>query len=145
MRVCSKGTRIGHLEEISSWATKSVDTSVSSEHAERVLVVGGPAGSGKSALAHTICKGMHDIGLLVASFFSHTNQHLTSDDFMAVFIRGLCSINPQIEQGIGRLLVETPALASSPAITQFEGLVIPIIPLLPTDRMFVVGIDALDE
>ncbi|TFK24756.1 hypothetical protein FA15DRAFT_756332, partial [Coprinopsis marcescibilis] len=145
MRVCSKGTRIVHLEEISSWATKSVDTSVSSEHAERVLVVGGPAGSGKSALAHTICKGMHDSGLLVASFFSHTNQQLTSDDFMAVFIRGLCGINPQIEQGIGRLLVETPALASSPAITQFEGLVIPIIPLLPTDRMFVVGIDALDE
>ncbi|TFK18232.1 hypothetical protein FA15DRAFT_710051 [Coprinopsis marcescibilis] len=145
MRICSKGTRVVHLEEISSWATRSVDSSVSSEHAERVLVVGGPAGSGKSALAHTICKRMHDSGLLVASFFSHTNQELTSEDFMAVFIRGLYSINPQIEQGIGQVIVENPALASSPAITQFEGLVIPIIPLLPTDRTFVVGIDALDE
>ncbi|TFK23320.1 hypothetical protein FA15DRAFT_757331 [Coprinopsis marcescibilis] len=146
MRVCSEGTRIAHLEEISSWATRSVDNNVPSEQAERVLVVGGPAGSGKSALAHTICKRMDDSGLLVASFFfSQMGQQLTSEDFMAVFIRGLCSLNPQIEQRIGRLIVEKPALASSSAIVQFEGLVIPIIPLLSTDRTFVVGIDSLDE
>ncbi|TFK24695.1 hypothetical protein FA15DRAFT_740560 [Coprinopsis marcescibilis] len=146
MNVCSEGTRTAHLEEISSWATRFVDNNVPSEQAERVLVVGGPAGSGKSALANTICKRMDDSGLLVASFFfRQMGQHHTSESFMAVFIRGLCNIDRQIEQRIGRIIVEKPALASSSAIAQFEGLVIPIIPLLPTDRTFVVGIDALDE
>ncbi|TFK25739.1 hypothetical protein FA15DRAFT_693537 [Coprinopsis marcescibilis] len=114
--------------------------------AARVMLVGGPAGSGKSALAHTICKDMDEKGILVSSFFfSQMGQNLTSEDFMAAFIRGLSGTNHQIRHRIGEILLEKPTMASASAITQFQGLVLPVLHLLPADRTFVVGIDALDE
>ncbi|TFK24768.1 hypothetical protein FA15DRAFT_669240 [Coprinopsis marcescibilis] len=146
LHTCSEGTRVEHIKEISLWAAGSTDGNTLTGKSEQVLVVGGPAGSGKSALAHTICKKMDERGLLVTSvFFSQLSHELSSQDFMAMFIRGLCSISPQVEQRIGELIIERPALASAPAIVQFRGLIIPIIPLLPSNRTYVVGIDALDE
>ncbi|TFK22169.1 hypothetical protein FA15DRAFT_695914 [Coprinopsis marcescibilis] len=119
MHVCSEGTRIAHLDEISSWATSSVKDNVPPEQAERVLVVGDRLGV-ESLHWHT-------------RFAEGWTTALTSEDFMAVFIRGLCSISTQIEQRIGRLIVEKPALASSSAIMQFEDYV----PRLPSRFKFV--------
>ncbi|TFK22210.1 hypothetical protein FA15DRAFT_706549 [Coprinopsis marcescibilis] len=151
LRACLSGTRVVHVGEIVSWAdtfSENSDRQVPSDSAvERVLVVGGPVGSGKTALAHTICKEMEEKKLLVMSvFFSQTQgQQLRSEDFMAAFVRGLCEISPHIKQRIGELIVENPTLATSSTVSQFKGLVLPIIQLLPTKRTFVIGIDALDE
>ncbi|TFK16804.1 hypothetical protein FA15DRAFT_606364, partial [Coprinopsis marcescibilis] len=152
LRICLDGTRTVHIQEISTWASDfahsdmTLPASATVGSAARVMLVGGPAGSGKSALAHTICKDMDEKGILVSSFFfSQMGQNLTSEDFMAAFIRGLSGTNHQIRHRIGEILLEKPTMASASAITQFQGLVLPVLHLLPADRTFVVGIDALDE
>ncbi|TFK17677.1 TPR-like protein [Coprinopsis marcescibilis] len=143
-RACLAGTRVIHIEAILSWAASlQVEPTASGA---RILLVPGPAGSGKSALAHTICKELEQRQLLVCSvFFDHAGQQPTADDFTVVLIQGLCAIGDPIKNAIAELINKNKTLASASASRQIEGLVLPIIPHLPSSRNFVVGIDALDE
>ncbi|TFK18295.1 TPR-like protein [Coprinopsis marcescibilis] len=142
-RICLPGTRVVHVDYISLWATNVEEVSPFSA---QIMLIPGPAGSGKSVLAHTICRDMDRNGSLVLSFFlNQMGQQFTAADFMAAFIRGLCVIDAQIKQSIAQLLIQNPILATAPAPRQFEDLVLPILPILPTGRSFFVGIDALDE
>ncbi|TFK24779.1 hypothetical protein FA15DRAFT_704322, partial [Coprinopsis marcescibilis] len=141
-RACMDGTRIIHIDAIVSWATSlQVDPS-----GARILLVPGPAGSGKSALAHTICRELEQKQLLVCSiFFDHAGHQPTADDFTVVLTQGLCSISESVKKAIAELINKNKTLASASASRQIEGLVLPTIPHLPSGRNFVVGIDALDE
>ncbi|TFK21597.1 hypothetical protein FA15DRAFT_707060, partial [Coprinopsis marcescibilis] len=112
----------------------------------QVLLVPGPAGSGKSALAHTICERLNKKGLLVCSiFFDNAGQQPTAEDFTTALILGLSSINDSIKEAIAEIVVENRTLASASALRQLKDIILPILPKLPTNRTFVVGIDALDE
>ena len=112
----------------------------------KILLVPGPAGSGKSALAHTVCSTVDSQGLLVCStFFDHMGDPVTATDFMTALIRGLCTIDVQVKKAVAERLTKNPMLASAPALRQLMDIVLPILPKLPTTRTLVVGIDALDE
>ncbi|TFK20735.1 hypothetical protein FA15DRAFT_759160 [Coprinopsis marcescibilis] len=141
-QACMDGTRVIHIDAILSWATSlEMDPS-----GARILLVPGPAGSGKSALAHTICRELERKQLLVCSvFFDHAGQQPTAEDFTVVLIQGLCAISEPVKKAIAELIIKNKTLASASASRQIEGLVLPIIPHLPSSRNFVVGIDALDE
>ncbi|TFK24780.1 TPR-like protein [Coprinopsis marcescibilis] len=143
-RACLEGTRVIHIETILSWAASlQVEPTASGA---RILLVPGPAGSGKSALAHTICKELERRQLLVCSvFFDHAGQQPTAEDFTVVLIQGLCAISEPVKKAIAELIIKNKTLASASASRQIEGLVLPTIPHLPAGRNFVVGIDALDE
>ncbi|KAG2361762.1 hypothetical protein BDR07DRAFT_25502 [Suillus spraguei] len=53
---CLQGTRTEILSEITDWVTSTGD------NVPRVLWLSGPAGKGKSAIAHTITKWFEDVG-----------------------------------------------------------------------------------
>ncbi|TFK17988.1 TPR-like protein [Coprinopsis marcescibilis] len=143
-RACLDGTRVVHIEAITSWAT-SLGAEPTTSGA-RILLVPGPAGSGKSALAHTICKELSRSGHLVCSvFFDHTGPQPTAEDFTVVLVQGLCTVDDPVKKAIAELIIQNKTLASAPASRQIEDLVLPIVANLPSTRTFVVGIDALDE
>ncbi|TFK16948.1 TPR-like protein [Coprinopsis marcescibilis] len=143
-RACLDGTRLIHIDAIVSWAT-SLEMEPATSGA-RILLVPGPAGSGKSALAHTICEQLDQKGLLVCSvFFDATGQQPTAEDFTVALILGLSSINDSVKKAIAEIIVENRTLASASALRQLKDIILPIMPKLPANRNFVVGIDALDE
>ncbi|TFK17993.1 TPR-like protein [Coprinopsis marcescibilis] len=143
-RACLDGTRVVHIEAITSWAT-SLEAEPTTSGA-RILLVPGPAGSGKSSLAHTICKELSRSGHLVCSvFFDHTGPQPTAEDFTVVLVQGLCTVDDPVKKAIAELIIQNKTLASAPASRQIEDLVLPIVANLPSTRTFVVGIDALDE
>ncbi|TFK23050.1 TPR-like protein [Coprinopsis marcescibilis] len=143
-RACLPGTRVAQIEAILSWALTLEDTT--GEPGARILLVPGPAGSGKSALSHTVCKELDRKGLLVGSvFFDQTGQQPTAEDFTIALIRGLCSVNGSVKDAIIQLITQNHGLTSASAARQVEDIIIPILNNLPPDRNYVVGIDALDE
>ncbi|TFK19345.1 hypothetical protein FA15DRAFT_626881 [Coprinopsis marcescibilis] len=143
-RTCLDGTRLIHIDAVLSWAT-SLEVEPATSGA-RILLVPGPAGSGKSALAHTICERLDQKGLLVCSvFFDNTGQQPTAEDFTVALILGLSSINDSVKQAIAEIIVENRTLASASAPRQLKDVILPIMPKLPANRNFVIGIDALDE
>ncbi|TFK22224.1 TPR-like protein [Coprinopsis marcescibilis] len=143
-RACLDGTRVVHIEAITSWAT-SLEADPTTSGA-RILLVPGPAGSGKSALAHTICKELSRSGHLVCSvFFDHPGPQPTAEDFTVVLVQGLCTVGDPVKKAIAELIIQNKTLASAPASRQIEDLVLPIVANLPSTRTFVIGIDALDE
>ena len=84
--MCLPGTRTIHIEEIYAWAAQ-LDGEANIGSGAQILLVPGPAGSGKSALAHTVCRKVDGQGLLVCStFFDHMGDQVTAADFMAVLI-----------------------------------------------------------
>jgi Mrp family chromosome partitioning ATPase len=60
---CLPGTRKQIIEEIIQWVN-----SPNGEHAHRVYFLSGVAGSGKSAIAHTIAQHFDQLGRLGSSF-----------------------------------------------------------------------------
>ncbi|TFK29431.1 TPR-like protein [Coprinopsis marcescibilis] len=137
---CLAGTRETHIGEIISWINGPVGSTA------EIYVVADSAGSGKSALAHTICrKAEKEKTLVVGFFFNQMNQHSTSSGLMASFIRGLCDIDNQIKRQVGETLAKNNTLAIADPVRQFEDVVLPICPLIPQNRHFVIVIDALDE
>ncbi|KDQ10762.1 hypothetical protein BOTBODRAFT_75706, partial [Botryobasidium botryosum FD-172 SS1] len=61
---CLSDTREALLEEIWQWI-KCSDTS----DGAKIFCLTGVAGSGKSAIAHTVARRCHEEGLLASSFF----------------------------------------------------------------------------
>ncbi|TFK21111.1 hypothetical protein FA15DRAFT_758951 [Coprinopsis marcescibilis] len=141
-RACIQGTRSLHIEEISSWIVLNPDSQSSAE----MFIIADSAGSGKSALAHTICQQAQKQRQLVAGFFfDKMEQQSTTSNMMGALIRGLCNVSDQIKRQIGEILVEDTTLATAPPVRQFEEIILPVLKCLPVDRPLVVVIDALDE
>ncbi|TFK17481.1 hypothetical protein FA15DRAFT_710752, partial [Coprinopsis marcescibilis] len=139
-QTCLHGTRVLHLEEISSW----IHSPSSSAEA---FIIASSAGSGKTAIANTVCQEAHKDGHLVASFFfKQTGGQSTSRSMMAAMIHGLCAINDKVRRCIGEALFKDITLAYAPIDRQFEEVILPACKLLsPDNRPFVVTIDGLDE
>ncbi|TFK25433.1 hypothetical protein FA15DRAFT_693794 [Coprinopsis marcescibilis] len=139
-RACLEGTRMLHIQEVARWETAPDFTSAG------VYVVAEPVGSGKSSLAHTISKNAHKEGNLVAAFFfDQVNQHSNPSNMMASLVHGLCEVSDAVKHQIGNILAKDKSLAKADPVRQFEEIIIPICPILPQDRRFVVVIDSLDE
>ncbi|KZP14725.1 TPR-like protein [Athelia psychrophila] len=136
---CLPGTWATILSIIHAWA-RSLD-------GQNVLWLKGVAGSGKSAIAHTIAQSLHKDGRLASSFFFDRNvaSRNTSHLLVTTIARDIAMIHPAIAADIRTTLEEDPSLASASLSRQFEVFLSGPLRRHPIEHSFVIVIDALDE
>ena len=135
---CHPGTRITTLTAIDDW----VDTGVT-----RVCWLHGPAGSGKSAIAQTVCEKYAEKGLLAASFF-FARSSATRNAIQYLFPTILAQIVVSLP-GMRRKLKKK--IKKDPFIANRDGGVVQLLVEMfssnetPTVSPHLVAIDGLDE
>ncbi|KAJ6563033.1 hypothetical protein DFH09DRAFT_805972, partial [Mycena vulgaris] len=85
---CLSDTREGLLDKICDW--------VNNGDAPRVLVLCGDAGSGKSAIAHTVSRRFNELKHLGSSFFvlpDHCSRG--PDKLFSTVTRDIADLNPE--------------------------------------------------
>ncbi|KAF7966140.1 hypothetical protein HWV62_39936 [Athelia sp. TMB] len=107
----------------------------------------GVAGSGKTAIAHTIAQKLRDAGLLGSCFFfsRSTASRNTPQTLFITIAHELASKHPGAAAAIAQALEVEPALATASLSRQFDALILQPSRRLPTHRPIVLVIDALDE
>ncbi|KAF7976989.1 hypothetical protein HWV62_4906 [Athelia sp. TMB] len=138
-RACLPGTRLPILSAIGAWARRRVS--------EQICLLEGVAGSGKTAISHTIAEILRAEGLLATAFFfsrDDTSRN-TPKTLLATMARDIASLHPRAAQVIAEALEAEPALASASLSRQFDALILEPCRHLPTGRTTVFVIDALDE
>lgn len=146
-KACLPGTRVATLEHLSRWINATGD-----DNRPRVLFVHGGAGTGKSAIAHSIGQRFDELGRLGSVFCFNRNfqgdRH--PESVFSTIARDLANWNPSFRRELALVLQKNRALAETPdMLTQWKHLI-----LEPARRMTMVGpvvgpvvivIDALDE
>jgi hypothetical protein len=138
---CQEGTRKDVINRISNWVERNPD--------HPICWLEGPAGSGKSTIAHTIAEQCADKRRLAFSFFFSRGKPGRSDTskFFPTFAHQLASIVPAIQ-----VLMQRAAVAADSSIPfdrlrdQMKKLIIdPLLTITnPIDSLIVI-IDGLDE
>jgi hypothetical protein len=137
---CLEGTREEPIKEILAW----IDQADPSKSAE-IWLVADVAGSGKSALAHSIGYLCQEKGILKTSFFFQRYSELnTAVKFISTLALDLSSHGP-FAQRVCDIIDKERGVASKFSYRQFEELILKPSSLLPLDKPLVVIIDALDE
>ncbi|KAG2065516.1 hypothetical protein BDR04DRAFT_950391, partial [Suillus decipiens] len=147
-RECLQGTRIEILSQITEWVNSTGD------NIPCVLWLSGPAGKGKSAIAHTIAKWVEGVGRLSScySFDRQREADRRHEKIFSTIARDLVDRDPEMR----RALADAVQAANSPynslkktadIIQQWQKLLIE--PLKRSSRStgepIVIVIDALDE
>ncbi|KAF7967981.1 hypothetical protein HWV62_32415 [Athelia sp. TMB] len=136
---CLPGTRVSTLAAIHSWL-RLVDH-------HNILWLKGVAGSGKSAIAHTIAEALYRDGFLTSSFFFDREISTRNTPLLlfTTIARDIARLYPAIAADIGVALEQEPALASAHISRQFEAFIAGPLRRHPVDQQIVVVIDAWDE
>ncbi|KZP14536.1 TPR-like protein [Athelia psychrophila] len=137
--VCLPGTRTNILSMIRAWS-RSLDS-------QNVFWLSGVAGSGKSAIAHTIAKMLHEDSLLASSFFFNRefDSRSTTQLLFSTIARDIAARHPIIAADISTALEDDPALPSASLARQFDAFIAQPLRRHKFDQPIVVVIDALDE
>jgi hypothetical protein len=141
---CLQGTRTEILSEITEWVNSTGD------NVPRVLWLSGPAGKGKSAIAHTIAKWFEDAGGL-GSCYTFDRQREADHRHEKIFstiARDLADRNLEMRRALADAVQAMSSLKkTSDIIQQWQKLLIQ--PLRKssgsTEEPIVIVIDALDE
>ncbi|KAG2365664.1 hypothetical protein BDR07DRAFT_625260 [Suillus spraguei] len=112
---CLPGTRTDILSQITEWINDSGDA------AQRVLWLSGPAGKGKSAIAHTIANWFNDLGGL-GSCFCFNRDLIKSDKrhekVFSTIARDLADRDPEIRRTLANTVKNANALKNTTDIIQ---------------------------
>jgi len=140
-RQCLPETRVDLLEQITAWCTDS--------SGKRVYWLSGMAGTGKSTIARTVARNLHNEKRLGASFFFSRGQGDCSNAtklFTSIAFQLAYKI-PDLKPYICRAVAENPEI--SQLRDQWNKLIVrPLCDLnetLPEVQQFFLIIDALDE
>jgi hypothetical protein len=139
---CLIGTRESVLQEICDVLNNPVND------APQVCLLTGVAGSGKSAVAHTIARLYDEQGRLGSSyFFARTNAaRRNPGNLFSTIARDLSDLDPQYKSALWRILKDNRALrASTWPSEQVEEFIVKPSADLHFIGPLVVVIDALDE
>ncbi|KAJ6571391.1 WD40-repeat-containing domain protein [Mycena capillaripes] len=142
---CMEGTRIDVVNEIVTRLTSSI-----AQPTQRVVMLSGPAGSGKSTIAKTVASTLaRDKQILAASFFFSRDYTERKDiRFVpATIARQLADHNIAFERLLVKFLDNdrTGILSAEPRM-QFQTLVVDILAQMPPSATpWVICLDALDE
>ena len=142
-KLCLKGTRGGILDDIADWINIG-DKDI------RVFWLYGTAGSGKSAIAHTIAHRFERLGRL-GSFFSFDRSRKGEERHMKIFTtmaRDLANCDPQFRKKLAKTIDENRSLSDTPDILrQWEELIVKPAKAMSETMTgpIVIVIDALDE
>ena len=139
---CLPGTRQEVIDEISEWVNRDGDD------VPRLFLLSGVAGSGKSAIAHTVAQQFDAVGRLGSSFcFDRSHQaERHPNNLFSTIARDLADLDPQRRQLLWNVIQGKRALRTTKAAReQFEQFI-----LAPTTNLMSIGpilivIDALDE
>jgi hypothetical protein len=138
---CLHGTRIEILDEIEQWA-RSTEPNV-----PRVFWLNGAAGTGKSAIAHTIAHRFHQRNEL-GSFLCFDRACLVKcrrSKAFGTMARELANQYPGVKQLLANAIRERNWLEQTDTIQQWENLLVKPSAHLPTDHPILLVIDALDK
>jgi hypothetical protein len=138
---CLLGTREGLLDDIHSWIND-----LSGPH--RALLLTGEAGTGKSAIAHSIAQHYDGIDHLGSAYcFNRNEVALTrTDTVIPTIAKNLASCEPQIKAALSHILEQKPTIAQTRGIRQqFDELLLAPLKEASIFGPVVVVIDALDE
>ncbi|KDQ54660.1 hypothetical protein JAAARDRAFT_196549 [Jaapia argillacea MUCL 33604] len=139
---CLPGSRQEILEEIIDWVNNATEDSTQS----RAFLVTGVAGSGKSAIAHTIARHFSDQRRLGSSFFFQRGTTESPETLFGTIARDLADFDSQIRSKLLEAVRGSRSLVQTTAVeVQFDSFI-----LAPTKDLGMVGpvvivIDALDE
>ncbi|KIK35362.1 hypothetical protein CY34DRAFT_587433, partial [Suillus luteus UH-Slu-Lm8-n1] len=141
---CLEGTRTEILSEITEWVNSTGD------NVPCVLWLSGPAGTGKSAIAHTIAKWFEDMGGLGScySFDRQREADRRHEKIFSTIARDLADRDPEMRRALADAVKTAPQLKTTADIAQqWQKLLIE--PLKkssrPSGEPIVITIDALDE
>ena len=114
-----------------------------------MIWVHGPPGSGKSAIAQTICDSSASRGHLLGSYFFQrgSQDRGTIGTFVPTLACQIATAIPHFRKAIGRVVERDPAVAHQDCSTQFTKLILEPFQsqASPTDNPFLIVIDGLDE
>ncbi|KDQ16474.1 hypothetical protein BOTBODRAFT_106863, partial [Botryobasidium botryosum FD-172 SS1] len=117
---CLSDTREALLEEIMEW----IRGGSASDGAE-ILCLTGVAGSGKTAIAHTVAQRCHEEGILTSSFFfsREFEERSRPDKLFSTMARDLAARYPNIGTQLSSALEADPSLATASLSRQFASLI----------------------
>ncbi|KDQ08412.1 hypothetical protein BOTBODRAFT_37983 [Botryobasidium botryosum FD-172 SS1] len=140
-KVCLPDTREALLEDVWQWI-KSAETS----NAAEILCLTGVAGSGKSAIAHTVAHRCHKEGILASSFFFSRDFEERSHPkkLLSTFARDLTR-DHRIREHISLAIESDQSITTASLSRQFPPLISEPCLRYPFDKSTVFVIDALDE
>ncbi|KAF7798736.1 hypothetical protein EIP86_009961 [Pleurotus ostreatoroseus] len=140
-KMCLPGTRVDTLQEIQDWVNYD------GKDAERILLLTGAAGTGKSAIAHTIAYRFAALDRLAASFaFNRNQKERTPDKLFPTMARDMADFDPDIGRALFSAIEQNKALRTTAQLDfQFTNFIVK-----PTKDLILIGpivivIDALDE
>ena len=143
--VCQPGTRERVISQIMEWAENRDDRS------RPICWLHGPAGTGKSSIAHTIAETFSEKHWLVLNFFfSHVNRpdRTSLSKFFTTIAYQLAASEalPSAQQSIGQVILKDPRVLTANFETQLQKLICgPIAADTPSRPHIFIIIDGLDE
>lgn len=140
---CLPGTRTDVLSVIMDWANGVLPGSKS----QSVLFLTGLAGSGKSAIAHTIASRFKAIGRLGSSFaFSRQVQSRRIEQLFPHIARTVADLDSAVMKALAEVISRnTELLAVTDIRVQFKELLVAVLKKLKIIGPIVIVIDAIDE
>ncbi|KIJ23000.1 hypothetical protein M422DRAFT_79734, partial [Sphaerobolus stellatus SS14] len=138
---CLPGTRTGILDDITNWAFAETNPT------QNICVLFGPAGSGKSAIAHTAAKHFNNLGRLSSSYcFIRGDINTKLSLFIPTLARDIASRDCQFKEALVKVLGEDPSLHTTEDLEdQFTNFIEEPISEASLIGHMVIVIDALDE
>ncbi|KDQ10764.1 hypothetical protein BOTBODRAFT_473217 [Botryobasidium botryosum FD-172 SS1] len=140
-QVCLPDTREALLEDIWQWIKRS-----DASGGAKIFCLTGVAGSGKSAIAHTVARRCHEEGLLASSFFFSRDvaERNNPKKLLSTMARDLAR-DPRIREQISLVLESDQSLATAPLSRQFGPLIREPCVRYASSTPLVAVIDGLDE
>ncbi|KAH7922058.1 WD40 repeat-like protein [Leucogyrophana mollusca] len=137
---CLPGTREQIIEEICDWINGDGDN--------RLYLLTGVAGCGKSAIAHTVAQRFDKLGRLGSSFcFDRSRQSARRpDNLFSTIARDLADLSPQHKRSLWYIVKDKRSLRTTSSIReQFEKFILAPAMSLASVGPVLIMIDALDE
>ena len=138
-KACLPGTRTAFIDFIVDW--------VNNPASERVLVLFGLAGMGKSSIAHEIARRFDEMHRLASSFIFIRKEHSKAYHLFTNLARDLADRYPLFKVALGKVVKDNTSLrhGTSDYGTLFQRLIREPLKDLPIVGPILVVIDALDE
>src|ERR1700722_20528535 len=139
--VCLPGTRLTLLEDIWTW----IQTANHTKSAE-IFLLSDLAGTGKTAIAHTVARSCDEAGLLASSFFFDRNvpERSGPQGLFSTIAYDIAVLTHDISEYVSGVLKRHRNDTTSSPSRQFDQLILNPSHLHRFDKPMVIVMDALD-